>query len=193
MTMEKLPTELVWEGAHVSELGLTAMADGQESILGESAVEHVEGCERCTGRLGRIALTSSAVGEALADARAGGASAAARAMTAAGTSPSPSPRMAAPAPRPGRALTVGVAVAVLAAVPTLHDALRAPALASTLTTHAVKALVHMGLALATSDAVARGLPPATFIASALLFLMGWAIGTVARSVSRGATIESEGS
>ena len=28
-----LPRELVWDGAHVSELGLTAIADGQEAIV----------------------------------------------------------------------------------------------------------------------------------------------------------------
>ena len=37
---DKLPRELVWDGAHVSELGLTALADGQESIVTRDAIEH---------------------------------------------------------------------------------------------------------------------------------------------------------
>jgi hypothetical protein len=180
MTNERLPRELVWDGAHVSELGLTAMADGQESILGDGAVEHVEVCEQCAGRMGRIALTSSAVGEALVLARA----------AVAGTTDARSARAATAVQRPWSALALGVAVAVLAAVPTLHDVLHAPAFATTFAAHGVKALVHVGLALATSSAVARGLPPATLAASALLVVMGWVI---ARWVSRETAVASEGS
>jgi hypothetical protein len=172
MTKEMLPRELVWEGTHVSELGLTALADGQDAILGDDAVAHVQACERCTGRLVRVALVSSAVGEALVVAKPARAKA------------------AAPAPRPWRALISGLVVAVLAAVPTAHDVLRAPAVAAAFATHAAKALARSGVALATSDAVARELPPATFAASALLVLMGWMI---ARRVSRQPAMVSEGS
>ena len=52
---ELLPRELVWEGAHLSELGLTTLADGQESIVGRDAIEHAARCEWCGGRLGRAA------------------------------------------------------------------------------------------------------------------------------------------
>jgi hypothetical protein len=156
------------------------MADGQESILGDGAVEHVEGCEQCTGRLGRIALTSAAVGEAIVAARRG----------ASGAAGARAPRAPVATQRPWSALALGVAVAVLAAVPTLHQVLRAPAFATTFASHGVKTLVHVGVALATSNAVARGLPPATLAASALLVVMGWVI---ARWVSREAAIASEGS
>jgi hypothetical protein len=175
MTDEKLPRELVWDRAHLSDVALTAMADGQEAILGDDAIEHVEGCEWCAGRLGRIALLSSDVGEAMALARSSKAKAR--------VSP-------ADAPRPWRALAAGVAVAVLAAIPTAHDVLRAPGVAAAFTTHGVKVLARGGVALATSDAVARSLPPATLVASALLFLMGWSI---ARWVSRGTAMASKGS
>jgi hypothetical protein len=180
MTDEKLPRELVWDRpvrgdrAHVSDVGLTAMADGQEAIVGDDAVEHVGACEWCTGRLGRIALLSSHVGEAMALARSG-------------KEDRVSP---ADAPRPWRALAAGVAVAMLAAIPTARDVLRAPGVAAALATHGVKVLARGGVALATSDAVARGLPPATLVASALLVLMGWSI---ARWVSRGAAVVSKGS
>jgi hypothetical protein len=83
-----------------------------------------------------------------------------------------------------------VVVAVLAALPTAHDVLRAPGIAAALTTHGAKVLARGGVALATSDAVARGLPTATLAASALLFLMGWSI---ARWVSRGTAMVSKGS
>jgi hypothetical protein len=175
MTDEKLPRELVWDRAHVSDVGLTAMADGQECILGDDAIEHVGGCEWCAGRLGRIALLSSDVGEAMALARSGKE----RHHGSAGV-----------APRPWRALAAGVVVAVLAAIPTAHDVLRVPGVAAALTTHGVKVIARGGVALATSDAVARGLPPATLAASALLVFMGWVI---ARRVSRGAAMVSKGS
>jgi len=172
MTKETLPRELVWEGAHLSEVGLAALADGEDAILGGDAVAHVEACERCTGRLVRLALMSSAVGEALVVAKPALA------------------RASAPAPRPWRALGVGLVVAVAAAIPTAHDVLRAPAAFAAFATHAAKALARSGVALATSDAVARELPPATFAASALLVLIGWMI---ARRVSREPTMVSEGS
>jgi hypothetical protein len=192
MTNERLPRELLWEGAHVSELALTAIADGQEAILGDGAVEHVEACERCTSRLGRIALVSSTVGEALVHARGVGASEASSATATAVGAPRAMPggSARATAGRPLRALAVGLAVAMLAAVPAVNDILRAPAFASTLAAHAIKALVHLGVALATSHSVSRGLPSATLAASALLSLLGWVI---ALTVSRGTSLASEGS
>jgi hypothetical protein len=183
MINEKLPKDRMWAGAHVSELGLTAMADGQESILGDDVVAHVQACESCTGRLGRIALASSAVGEALALTKA--------AVTAGvENGGAPAQREITPVQRPWGALALGVAVAMLAAAPTLHDVLRAPAFASTFVAHTIKALVHVGITLATSNAVSRGLPSATLVASALLVLMGWAI---ARWVPREGTVASGGS
>jgi hypothetical protein len=173
----ELPKELVWDGAHVSELALTAMADGEERALGARAVEHVESCEWCAGRLGRAALLSSAVGAALADRETGDASAGAMA----GAAP---PVRAGGVSSPGRALVVAVAVALLTAAPfarSLLRALYAPGSEVALAVRSARALARSGLALAASGAVKKGMPAATLVASALLVLLGWA---VARWVSR---------
>jgi hypothetical protein len=176
MKNETMPRSLVWEGEHVSDLGLTVLADGQDALLPEGASEHVESCELCAGRLGRIALVSSAVGEAVRSA----------APAAAGqTERRPSPSQTAP-PRPSWALAFGLLVAFFAAIPTAHGALPSASGAA----HTIKVLLRGGIALARSDALARGLPAATLAASALLVLMGW---TVARWIAPGRTIASEGS
>jgi hypothetical protein len=164
MTNETLPRSLVWEGEHVSDLGLTALADGQDAVLGEGAVEHVESCDLCMGRLGRIALVSSAVGEAVRGA---------------------GPGLAPAASRPSWALALGVAVALFAAIPTAHGVLRSASGVA----HTIKVLLRSGVVLARSDALARGLPVATLAAAALLVVMGW---TVARWVAPARTM-SEGS
>jgi hypothetical protein len=176
MKNETLPRSLVWEGEHVSDLGLTALADGQDALLPEGASEHVESCDLCAGRLGRVALVSSAVGEAVRVAE----------LASAGqTERRPSTRPTA-APRPSWALAFGVLVAFVAAIPTAHGALPSASGAA----HTIKVLLRGGVALARSDALARGLPAATLAASALLVLMGW---TVARWIAPGRTITSEGS
>jgi hypothetical protein len=191
----KLPRELVWEGAHLSELGLTAIADGQDLLLERDAVDHADRCEWCAGRMGRAALLSAAVGAAVVAARpqaedhatstahaatmaqgAGG-----RAGTRAGT-------------RPWVALSLGIAVAVLAALPSLPHFMGTMtmivAYAKTFTTHGLPVLARGGVALASSQSVSRALPVATIAASALLVMMGWAI---ARTRSHGVAGERSAS
>jgi hypothetical protein len=174
----KLPRELVWDGAHVSDLGLTAIADGQESIVPADAVTHAHSCDWCSGRLGRTALLASAVGEGVREARpALGASAMAHGSRAS-------------APSPWRALLIGCTVAVLAAVPSL------PSLAArlgtfitfgrVLSTHGLPVLVR-GIAMASRSDASRSIQLATVVASVLLVLMGLAI---ARSRSRASSERS---
>lgn len=170
----KLPRELVWDGAHVSDLGLTAIADGQEAIVPADAVTHAHSCDWCVGRLGRTALLASAVGEGVRDARpALGSSSALAQGSRAGAAPSP-----------WRALLVGCTVAVLAAIPSLpHLAERLGtfiAFGRVLSAHGLPVLVR-GIAMASRGDVSRGLQLATVVASVLLVLMGLAI---ARSRSR---------
>ncbi|MFO0762903.1 MAG: hypothetical protein U0359_41085 [Byssovorax sp.] len=63
---EKLPDDLVFEpDGHLSEVGLTCLADGEVTILPAAALAHAEGCDQCTARLGSVALLSLGVGEAL--------------------------------------------------------------------------------------------------------------------------------
>jgi hypothetical protein len=173
MTNESLPRNLVWEGEHVSDLGLTALADGQDAVVGEGVAEHVQSCEWCARRLGRVAVVSSAVGEAVRGAE---------------------PAAAAPRPtagfRPSWALAVGVAVALVAAIPTSPGAWRSAVLTAHGAPHALKVLLRSGVVLARSDVLVRGLSLATLAASALLVLMGW---TVARWIAPAQTMTSEGS
>jgi hypothetical protein len=165
----KLPRELVWDGAHVSELALTAIADGQEDIVQRDAVQHAEACEWCAGRMGRAALLSSAVGGAVV------------AVQPLKTAQS----MARKAPAPWKALAMGIAVAVLAALPSLpHFATSAVEMlgyAKLFSAHGVSLLARGGVAIATNETLQRGLPAATAMSSVLLVIMGWAI---ARARSR---------
>ncbi|MEO8801301.1 MAG: hypothetical protein ABI551_25640 [Polyangiaceae bacterium] len=60
-----LPDELLWDGEHLSEIALTALGDGQDAIVAERARDHGVTCEACAARLGRAAIVSMQVGEAL--------------------------------------------------------------------------------------------------------------------------------
>jgi hypothetical protein len=181
MEDSKLPRELVWDGAHVSELGLTAIADGQESIVPADAITHAHSCDWCSGRLGRTALLASAVGEGVREARPALASAQAQGSRANAN------------PSPWRALLLGCTVAVLAAVPAL------PQLASKLgsavtfgkvvSSHGLPVLVR-GIALASREDVSRGLHLATIAASLLLVLMGLAIARTRSRVSSERSVSS---
>jgi hypothetical protein len=160
----KLPRELVWDGAHVSELALTSIADGQESIVEAGAVEHAETCEWCAGRLGRIALLSEAVGHAVVGMRSTSSRAPSRAMAGA-----------------WRALAAGLTVALLAGLPALSHLGRFAAYAMAFFKRGVPVLARGGFALANSESVSHALPAVTLGASALLVGMGLMI---ARSRSR---------
>ena len=151
----KLPRELVWEGAHVSELALTAIADGQESIVEARAVEHADTCDWCAGRLGRAALLSEAVGHGVRTVRPVSSRAPARAT-----------------PTPWRALGAGIGVAMLAGLPALAHLGSFIAYVTVFFSRGVPVIARGGFALATSESVRSGLPGATLAASALLVGMG---------------------
>jgi hypothetical protein len=176
MIDDKLPREVVWDGAHVSELTITSIADGQEAIVDASAIAHVESCEWCGGRLGRAALLSEAVGHAVGTVRAAGVqrvSSRAPARAAAGA---------------WRALTAGLTVAVLAGLPALAHIGRLFSYLQAFFTRGVPVLARGGFALATSESVTRALPAATLCACTLLVGMGLMIarsrsGSFERSAS----------
>jgi len=177
----KLPRELVWDGAHVSELGLTAIADGQESIVPADAVAHTHSCDWCAGRLGRTALLSSAVGQGVRAARPAAASAEAQGSRASAN------------PSPWRALLLGCTVAVLAAVPALPQLAarlgNAVAFGKVVSSHGLPVLVR-GIAMASRDDVSRGIQLATIVAAALLVLMGLAIARTRSRVSSERSVSS---
>ena len=63
----KLPEELVWsDDGHAGDEVLTALADGQDSIIPDDAIAHVHACTHCTERLGAETLLSLSIGEAFA-------------------------------------------------------------------------------------------------------------------------------
>jgi hypothetical protein len=154
---DRLPRELVWDGAHVSELGLTAIADGEAALVDPVAVAHVDGCEWCAGRLGRTALLAEAVGHAVVQVR------------PASVSSRPPARVM---PKPWRALGAGMMVVVLAALPSLAQVGSFLDYLSVFFTRGVPVLARGGFELATSESVTRALPVATLAASALLVAMG---------------------
>jgi hypothetical protein len=167
---DKLPRELVWEGAHVSDLGLTAIADGETSLVEAGALAHVDACEWCGGRLGRTALLAEAVGHAVA-----------RVRPASVSSRAPARMM----PKPWRALGAGMAVALLAGLPALAHLGSLVDYLTAFFARGVPVLARGGFALATSESVTSVLPAATLAASALLVGMGLMIAkTRSRSVEQ---------
>ncbi|MCA9590635.1 MAG: hypothetical protein KC657_35285 [Myxococcales bacterium] len=105
-----LDDELCWaEGGHASDIALTAIADGELSIVPSEVRAHVDTCLTCSGHVGNAALLSLHAGERLADL-------------------APADRLTAPErrPVPVMAIVVGLAVAFAGALPTLLDAMRSP-------------------------------------------------------------------
>jgi hypothetical protein len=63
---EQLPTELVWTGeGHLSEVAMTAIADGEEAILPRDAFGHLGLCEVCAAGVESAASLSASVSRAL--------------------------------------------------------------------------------------------------------------------------------
>ena len=117
---DSLVWEAVWEGdeaAHLSELALTAIADGEEAILPASAMAHVETCEACGRKLGEAAMLSSVIGAALRGAPSPMTATATATATATKTRDSGRPR----ARLPLGAISAGLALAIFGAIPMLLD------------------------------------------------------------------------
>src|SRR5689334_13143531 len=62
---QQLPTELVWTGEHLSEVAITAIADGEEAILPRDAFGHLGLCEVCAAGVENAASLSASVSRAL--------------------------------------------------------------------------------------------------------------------------------
>jgi hypothetical protein len=66
---DKSPGELLWQqDGHLTDSVVTAVADGQDSIVPDPALEHLGGCEHCARRIGEAAVLSFSVGEQIAEA-----------------------------------------------------------------------------------------------------------------------------
>jgi hypothetical protein len=63
---EQLPTEIVWTAdGHLSEVAMTAIADGEEAILPRDAFGHLGVCEACAVGVEGAASLSATVSRAL--------------------------------------------------------------------------------------------------------------------------------
>lgn len=67
MTTETLAPDIGWEPTgHLSEIALSAAADGEDALLDAEMHEHLGACDECAMRLGHAALRSADVAEAFA-------------------------------------------------------------------------------------------------------------------------------
>jgi len=63
---EQLPKELVWTGeGHLSEVAMTAIADGEEAILPRDAFGHLGICAACAAGVENAASLSASISRAL--------------------------------------------------------------------------------------------------------------------------------
>lgn len=152
---ELLPEELLWAaGGHASDIVLTALGDGQSSIVPMSVRAHVERCTACMGHLGNTALLSLHVDRQLA----------VRAEH---------DRAMARRPLPRRAIGLGLIAALVGLVPSIADG-RASARA--LTTDLPLFLRGLGTLVRRLDD--SGSPAGlivTYAAAAMLVVMGLAL------------------
>ena len=156
-----LPDELVWaDGGHLSEIALGALGDGQLEIVPENARNHATTCEACALQMGRAALLSSALDEALQAA----------------------PLLPANERAPVPWLAI-VAAFMVAAVGSVASLLQAPGgIASAPSTFAREAPLAFHALTALLRGIANGAGPAlTFGGAAILFAAG---ALVARSMPR---------
>lgn len=157
-----LPEELLWaDGGHASDIALTAISDGQTSIVPPAVRSHVDRCTACTTHLGHAVLLSLHSGEQLAyRAEHDRALAAANARR----------------PLPRLAIALGLGVAILGLVPSFFDHGEISSVQSFVTRDVplfLKGLGQLGRHIDEPGNVA-GLF-VTYLAAALLVAMGIAV------------------
>ncbi len=63
---ERLSDQDLWQpDGHLSDLSLTALADGEPGLLSPKAASHADACDACAERLGQMATLSLSVSAAL--------------------------------------------------------------------------------------------------------------------------------
>jgi hypothetical protein len=164
---QKLPNELVWDqGGHLSEIALTSLADGQESILPEAAAAHFASCSACMQSMGNAALLSTRVAGLLAE----GAKA---------TEQVPA------FPIPVSAIAAAVLLAAVGALPAITDLPMWISEASFLFTRTIPLFFRSGIALVRSSGSLS--PAVSYACAALLLMAGFAVTrAVPRSLPSGA-------
>ena len=169
---EKLPEDLVWDGGgHLSEVALTSIADGQESILPDAAAAHFASCSNCMQSMGDAALLSTRVAGLLATS--------AVAVSAAQSEQPPA------FPIPVSAIAAAVLLAAVGALPTITDLPMWISEASFLFTRTIPLFFRSGIALVRSSGSLS--PAVSYACAALLLMAGFAVTrAVPRSLSSGA-------
>lgn len=104
---EILPRELVFEEGHLTEIGLSALADGEDALLPLDVRDHAASCASCNRALHSLTRQSVLLTEALRD------SAAPSPELAVASVPAPVEPALAPAPAPWAWLAVGMALSTL--------------------------------------------------------------------------------
>jgi hypothetical protein len=63
---DQLQESFIWDAqGHLTEPAVTALADGELSLLSEAALAHADSCARCADRIGHSALMALALSDAL--------------------------------------------------------------------------------------------------------------------------------
>ncbi|MDF2694490.1 MAG: hypothetical protein K0S65_2873 [Labilithrix sp.] len=157
-----LPDELLWAGGgHASDVVLTALADGQSSIVPLAVRKHVEHCTICTTHLGHAALLSLHTGTELI----------ARAQHERASERRPLPRLA---------IALGLAVAAIGLLPSVLDAESGIGNLRTFATRDVPLFVQgLGtLARRLDDPGSYAGTFVTYAAAAMLVVMGMAVARI---------------
>jgi hypothetical protein len=207
-TDERLPPDLTWEpDGHLSDIALTMLADGEQSLLDEGAPGHAASCEACLMRLGTAAMMSLRVGEELPAiaARASAPLPAQAQQPLAGLAVSMDMRAAAIAPErrsplplsqgvralPLRALAAAIVLAAIGATPSLiAGTARIPEIVTTV----LRALMLIGrsaidLARAGASGGLGVAPALSWLSAGLLVIAGL---VVARTMSRRRILQEGG-
>jgi hypothetical protein len=156
---EFLPDDLLWaDGGHASDVVLTALADGQRSIVPNGVRVHVEHCASCMGHLGNAALLSLHADREL------------NAKVVYERSLLEATRR----PLPRLAIALGLAAAALGVVPSIIDDADGTA-ARTFVTHQIPLFIKgIGTLAGHVDSTSFGVI-VTYAAAAMLVVMGFAV------------------
>jgi len=166
-----IPAELSWlDDGHVSDVVLTAMADGEEAVVLPAARDHVAACEACSARLAEAALLTLRASELLGS---GALEVPARSK----------PRAAVPL----RAIAVALMLAAIGAVPLFVDAVTGLPATSAMVTRALPILARSAVVLLRHGSV--GLERATTLVSwltaGIAVVVGFLIARAGRRAARG--------
>lgn len=182
---DELPRDIVWQDdGHLSEVALTALADGEDAIIPADAHAHLAGCDACARAVGDAAMLSTALGDALRKLPE-------RRELAARSTSQPAPVSSRPEVRlPWRALAAGLAFALIGAIPML---LRVQSLfdyARFLASRGAPMLLRGGLALVRSFGGPQQIVLVLTSASALVLVCAAAF--VARRAAHSKDVGNEG-